>query len=510
MSEEYNEVEEQQEDLMEEEFEQETQQKKGFFANVIQFAPMFLASLALHMLVLLVIALIPATNTHKEQVVTVITDIYEKEEEEEIKEIEELEPDLTEVDVEIEMEEEVEEDEEVEVEEVEEEPAEDELMDLMVEDIQTDMSEVAMLGFDVGPSASNMPAGGILGGRSSSGYRRKSAGRATIQAIDHALRWLAAQQTSKGTWPNKAHINAISSSAALAFLGNGNSTRAGKYKHVVNKYVDHYIKAQQKDGSVGMHGLATPFVIMAMCDAYAMDPTHDGLKKFATKATEYVVNTQNNDGGWTGSGSTKAKDVKEIDVAQSAWYVMALFSADLAGIKIPSTCLKKVNKVFLEIAAGKYKGNIMCSSHGGLDVSYKKEYAIQSYISTVLQFSGSHTKVSAITKSSILINKGMPAEGKRNFWLLYNQGLGMFQLGPTHPQWKVFKEQVLKGIPKGAKRDGNGIFWDNGAIMAGQKKGGKDSGFGTKSYWGNCGSTAMAILNMQVFFRYGNIHGAGS
>ncbi|MBF0196912.1 MAG: hypothetical protein HQL32_04350 [Planctomycetes bacterium] len=481
--------------------------RKGIIVFIQRNTAMLMASIAIHLLALLVISFLPKTPKKLPPHIKVIyTPTDEQKAPDELMKIVEPQIDFnTIVDVVNDIEDIPDEDppEIIPVENPPEEPVDDfaQFSDTLF-DPSANM-DIPFMSYYLGGGAKNGPTG-ILGNRGDPGLKRKVTPPQTLQAIKHGLSWLAAQQNKNGSWPSKAHPNAVNSAAALAFLGNGNSTKVGQYKYVVERYVNKYCKMQRNDGGVGMHGLATPFVIMAMCDAYAMDPTHKGLESFCKKALQYVLSTQNNNGGWTGSGSSKPKDTNEIDVAQSAWYIMALFSADLSNLEVPREAFKKANQAFQLIAKGAYKGQIVCSSHGGLDESYQSRYAIQSYISTVLQFSGSTQRHPAIAKSSVVINKGMPAPGQQNLWLLYNQGLGMFQLGQNNPNWKYFNQKSLKPLLKTAKRESNGIFWSNPNLYNNTST--KEKTFGSHKYWGDCGNTAMALLNLQVYFRYASIH----
>jgi hypothetical protein len=81
------------------------------------------------------------------------------------------------------------------------------------------------------------------------------------------------------------------------------------------------------------HGIAS----IALCEAYGMtrDPA---LKEPAQKAIDFIVAAQSPEGGWRyapGVGS---------DTSVSGWQVMALKSGQLAGLKVPADCLKRVER----------------------------------------------------------------------------------------------------------------------------------------------------------------------
>ena len=474
-------------------------------ACILEYFPMFMVSIAMHAVVLLILALIPNQAPEKQDDVIVITDYEEVEELVELEKIV-LEPTEIEVDTDVTEEDtEVEEEEEVEVEEeVEEEEDDSEILEELSNDLSDALNDAPLAAIGIGVGGLGMPSGGgILGGRGNKGFRKRSAGALNTKIIDCALKWLASQQGNEGRWKG-SHPNAVSSAAVLAFLGNGNSTSIGEYKEVVQKYVDFYCENQRADGSYGNHGHATPFVVMAMCDAFALESSNQKIKTFCEKAVDYTLKTQNIDGGWNGGGKSAALDKHAVDIAQSSWYAMALFSAKLAGLNVPNEAVRKINTLFRSIARGTYKGELLCTSHGGVEDEFLREFAAQSYVSTVLQFTGARSNDPDVVKSSKYILDNLSSPDNQNYWLLYNQGLGIFQLGKSSPLWKKFKSSTLSRIGKGAIAENGMLHWENHKKFS--KAGGKKSDTNAQTnYWGDVGATGMAVLNLQVFYRYGSL-----
>ena len=157
-----------------------------------------------------------------------------------------------------------------------------------------DMSEVLDIKVNVTP----LKISGILGGRRSAGRTGGGAPGAANGAVDGALKWLAFKQLPDGRWPNGAHPNAVQAAATLAFLGRAHTTSSGTYRNVVKKSIYNFIGRTRKDGSLGNHGHATPFVAMAMCDAFAMEPDNSDIARCAQGFVNYAIATQHHDGGW--------------------------------------------------------------------------------------------------------------------------------------------------------------------------------------------------------------------
>ena len=510
MTEENNEL-ENFDDVEETESPVEKKHKKSFFAKLAGVVPVFSASLALHLILLLIISLIPGNEIPDEEEVVIITQFEETvEEEEEIEEIEE--PLVVAEEVEITEEivtEDVVEEEVVEIEEAEEvddaEPL-DEIVDFVMPSLDSSLNP-AIMGF-AGIPAGAASASGMLAGRFSTSGKRMASGAKNFKIVTEALKWLAKQQDSGGRWPSEGHTNAIQGACALAFLGNGNSTRSGRYKDVVKKFVDRYLKAEPDDSGHGNHGHATPFVVMAMCDAYAMDHRHQELKAYCERAVGYVCKTQLENGGWSGGGTSAEKAAQEVDVAQSSWFVMALVSAKFAGIDFPEESLTKARKLFGSLAAGTFKGKIKVTSHGGQDDFFDRPHSVSSYAMSILIFLGIRPSDGLVKKQAADIFSSMPTKGKRNYWLLYNQGLGLFQMGDKSKYWATFKDKIITDIRNEVKITKEGVYWDNKKLYTG-KTGKSDTGASPR-YWGDCGATAMGVLNLQVFYRYSDIQDAYS
>jgi hypothetical protein len=241
---------------------------------------------------------------------------------------------------------------------------------------------------------------------------------------------------------------------------------------------------------------------MAMCDALVMDPLNKELKAYCERAIAYVCKTQLNNGGWSGGGAPAALTSKEIDIAQSAWFVMSLVSARFADVDFPIEHMRRAKSVMMKLANGTFDGEIKVTSHGGQDDYFDRDYALSAYLPTLLIFLGESPKSPWVKKHMDRALSEMPGENKRNYWLNYNLGLGVFQAGRSSSAFRRFEKNFINGLSKSIKKDKAGPFWSNEHIY---KKGGKSDTSASVRYWGNSGATAMAILNLQVFYRYGNV-----
>ena len=209
------------------------------------------------------------------------------------------------------------------------------------------------------------PGAGNMGGRF--GNRRNLVARgggsiATESAVEAGLKWLARHQSFDGLWKAE-EFDAVcrgqcsghgqgsldvglTGLALLAFLGAGYSPQH------LSRYVDPVTGKEVRFGSVACRALAGLIVAQgddgafgsdvdvalsnqalataAICEAYAIT----GARRYegpARSGLEFLLRARNGDGGW-GSAPCSGRS----DALDTGWAVLALESAELAGIKVPS------------------------------------------------------------------------------------------------------------------------------------------------------------------------------
>jgi hypothetical protein len=192
-------------------------------------------------------------------------------------------------------------------------------------------------------------------------------------AVAKGLQWLALHQSQDGSWKldayNKSTRNKETDSwekvfddkstgqglkndtagtafGLLPFLAAGITHRPNKEKGTVKDYSKqvemglNWLMAKQdkKDGNLGggmySHGLAS----IALCEAYGL--TNDAkLRESAQKAINYIVYAQDDkSGGW------RYAPKQGGDTSVVGWQLMALKSAQMAGLTVPPTTLKNAER----------------------------------------------------------------------------------------------------------------------------------------------------------------------
>jgi len=184
------------------------------------------------------------------------------------------------------------------------------------------------------------------------------------RAVALALAWLAKQQRTNGSWslrgPYRDGSNTENSAAAtamalLAFQGAGNSHQKGQYQKQVDKGVRFLLSQQDKDGCFFQfvrgrdmsrnHWLYTQGqCTIALCELYAM--TGDSaLREPAQAAVNYLIKAQDPElGGWRYAPQFQS------DTSVTGWVVMALQSALMGGLEVPTVNLLRVGD-YLDKAA---------------------------------------------------------------------------------------------------------------------------------------------------------------
>ncbi len=183
----------------------------------------------------------------------------------------------------------------------------------------------------------------------------------TEEAVLRALKWLARNQRSDGSWSLKGPYKngsgtenraAATAMALIAFQGAGYThigAKSSPFKKVVENGTAWLLKQQDTDGSFFRSG---PYnhrfythaqATIAVCELYGMT-RDESLKQAAERAINYCVRTQDIAGGWRYAPRT------DSDLSVTGWVVIALQSAQMAGIEVPYDTLRRIER-FLDITS---------------------------------------------------------------------------------------------------------------------------------------------------------------
>ncbi len=329
-------------------------------------------------------------------------------------------------------------------------------------------------------------------------------------AVNAGLRWLKENQLSTGAWRADREgarwaDAGITGLATLAFLGAGHTQQAGQYRRTVGSALG-YLKGQQDrlgcitltvegkrvGGYMYNHGIAT----LALTEAYAM--TEDPLLREASqRAVDFIVESQNSTGGWRYYATST-----DADSSVSGWMVMALRSAKHGGLEVPKKAFDGARKFFESVTD---KGSGATSYMTGMPPSSPALIAVGLLCN---QYLGLDRNDPYIDKAGILINKfppefvdtldpvtienlpkTRPAANSYYFW--YYANLALHQR--RDEAWEQWHPQVRKTLVQAqVKEDREAGSWPPASRWA--KVGGRVY------------STALAVLSLEVYYRYAPIY----
>jgi len=205
----------------------------------------------------------------------------------------------------------------------------------------------------------------------------------TETAISRALAWLARTQNANGSWGG-AHQPGVTALTLMAFMVQGHFPDYPPYGDQLSKGVD-FLLATAKEGGgymgVGQpegmydHGLAT----LALSEVWGMSK-RDDIRDALKQAVEIIIRAQSPKGGWRYSPQPQTGDVS-VTVTQ----IVALASAQEAGILVPDRVLKR---------ATDFVKTLYIKGHGFLyAVGYNSNFARTACGTTALLIGGERDAV---------------------------------------------------------------------------------------------------------------------
>lgn len=183
-----------------------------------------------------------------------------------------------------------------------------------------------------------------------------------VIAVDRGLAWLADHQSEDGGWvakigfklnndfrytaDDKGHLG-VTSLACMAFLAGGHLPGRGKYGPNVDRGLQFVLSKVQDDGYITYGGTRMydhAFATLFLAEVYGMTRRED-VKKKLQKAVDFIVKSQNQDGGWRYEPYSTESDMS-IVVCQ----VVALRAARNIGIRVPKSTVERAARYVVDSA----------------------------------------------------------------------------------------------------------------------------------------------------------------
>jgi hypothetical protein len=331
--------------------------------------------------------------------------------------------------------------------------------------------------------------------------KQRGGSRETERAVELALAWLAENQSKDGRWNPRlleggradkvyghdregagTHSDTgITSLAVLAFLANGYSHIEGPYQDVVKNGLEYLVSNQASDGELA--GGAKLFArmychsmsLLAISEAYAM--TGDRRLAVAVqRGVNYSVDAQDTrDGGW------RYQPGDEGDMSQFGWQVLALHSAELAGIDIPKSTSRRMVKFLNRCCISPAKGIAAYRPGQGPNTTMTAEALVCRHL--LKQPVDGQLRREATDR----ILSQPPNDRRVNMYYWYYGTMAMYLSGGK--EWDQWNQQMKATLLESQVTEGsNEGSWEPNGLWA---------GYGGRAY-----STAMAALTLEVYYRY--------
>jgi hypothetical protein len=219
------------------------------------------------------------------------------------------------------------------------------------------------------------------------------------------------------------------------------------------------------------HGMAT----LALSEALAMSGD-ERLRPIVERAIGYTLRAQNRTtGGW------RYRPGDTGDTSQLGWQLMALKSAELAGLDFPSETRRGIERFTTSVSSG---------TGGGL-ASYRPNDKVSRPMTAEAlvcrQFLGTPRQSPALDEAGNYLLGELPGTAQTNYYYWYYGTLGMYQLQGEH--WRRWNDALTRQLLATQSSVGEGAgSWEPNDVWGG--------------YGGRVYSTALAALCLEVYYRY--------
>ncbi|MGQ9574436.1 MAG: hypothetical protein ACUVUC_03895 [Thermoguttaceae bacterium] len=365
------------------------------------------------------------------------------------------------------------------------------------------------LGEGTSPGAGGPGIG--FGGRGT-GSRKAMVGRyggtrRSERAVGAALSWIARHQLADGSWslagyqtrckdrsctgPGTAQADAGATALALLPFLAADQThqRKGPYQQTVWKGLYWLMRNQRPDGNLAARASPTMYshclATIVLCEAYGLsrmahkpDPV---IQKAAQQAVFFIQSAQNSStGGW------RYEPGQEGDTSVVGWAVMALKSAQMAGLSVDPRCFEGAKQFLKSCSHGNYGGRFSYVPNSSPSL------AMTAVGLLCYQYMGSRPDDPAIVEGMqvLMANLPDPAQSPQELYYWYYATQVMHNVpGPDWDKWnRQMRKTLIETQCKEPKTCAEGS-WDP-----------KDITWGAQG--GRLFATSLSALTLEVYYRY--------
>lgn len=338
-------------------------------------------------------------------------------------------------------------------------------------------------------------------------------GPQTEQAIERGLQFLAKHQRPDGSWKLQdldKDVLIHSDTAAtglclLAFQGAGYTHKQYKYASINERALKFLIERQKPTGDLYIpqdpasnqnawlysHGIAA----LALCEAYGMTQDPE-LKGPAQLAVKFMVDSQESQrGGWRYRPGVGA------DTSVTGWFMMALKSAQLAGLDVPKSAFEKMRKYVQASQASSAEPHLFRYNPFAPDTPEQRHGLKPTHVMTsvgllmrlYLGWKRDLPEMQAGTDYLLerLPDPGTPQATKRDTYYWYYATQVLFHMGGD--RWKKWNDKLRP------------LLLDS-QVMEGELTGSWDPYLPSSDLWARYGGrlyvTTLNLLSLEVHYRH--------
>lgn len=332
----------------------------------------------------------------------------------------------------------------------------------------------------------------------------------TLDAVATAVDWLARAQSRDGAWRAQAwgagretrtlghnrrgagtHAETgLTGLALLAMGGAGHTHLAGPYRDTVVNGLQYLLDQQADDGNLAgeatlyartyCHSMAT----FALAEAMAVTGD-ERLRPAVQAAVGYLERSQNTaGGGWRYGPGDRG------DMSQMGWAVMALRSAEIAGVPIRPATWQGCERFLKSVRYGE---------HGGLAAYQPRERVTNTMTAEAMycrQILGvARPRGLAESEAVTTLVAALPGQQRSaaNLYYWYYGTLALHHHRATSPAadtaWRRWNEAMKTSVLRGQNATGRHLgSWDPSTVWGG--------------YGGRVYATALAAMCLEVYYRY--------
>jgi hypothetical protein len=321
--------------------------------------------------------------------------------------------------------------------------------------------------------------------------------KASEQAVERALEWLAAHQHLDGHWDadefhtrcprgnvcnGPGHQNrddcAVTGLVLLAFLGSGNTHQSGDYVSEVAAGINWLLAQQKPDGDLRGTGRMYSQGIATLALSEALGMTGDErLREPVTRAVKFIVAAQHpTSGGW------RYIPGQHGDTSIFGWQLLALKSAQLAGVNAPDATWQKARGWLALVGSGRYRG-LAAYLPGEPPTPAMTAEALACRL-----FLGAAPTDPAAREAGDYLMNYLPSGDRKTLYYWYYGTVASFQMGGTH--WQRWNASLRDPLIAHQRREGHAAgSWDPAGDPWGEE--------GGRIY-----TTALATLCLEVYYRF--------